>query len=103
MNQTDDLASQLTEKVRGYFPQSVRHLLGYKREVGSDGGAETIVIRGCFPDQLPQVDSRLFALFEGTMTDKKQDTVLIKGKWQGINFDCSSAAKCWRPLPSRTK
>lgn len=92
MNQTDDLASQLTEKVRGYFPQSVRHLLGYKREVGSDGGAETIVIRGCFPDQLPQVDSRLFALFEGTMTDKKQDTVLIKGKWQGIN--CRLQLRC---------
>jgi hypothetical protein len=92
MNQTDELANQLIEKVRGYFPQSVRHLLGYKREAGSDGAAETIVIRGCFPDQLPQVDSKLFALFRGTVTDKKNDTVLIKGKWQGIN--CRLQLRC---------
>ena len=92
MYRTDELANQLVEKVRGYFPQSVRHLLGYKRDSGSDGAAETIVIRGCFPHQFPQVDSRLLALFEGTVTGKQKDAVLIKGKWQGM--DCRLQLRC---------
>ena len=92
MNRTDKLANRLIEKVRGYFPQSVRHFLGYKPDSGSDGAAETIVIRGCFPDRLPQVDSRLLALFEGTVTGKQKDAVLIKGKWQGI--DCRLQLRC---------
>ena len=92
MYRTDELANQLVEKVRGYFPQSMRHLLGYRCESSSDGAAETIIIRGCFPDHFPQVDSRLLALFEGTVTDKQNDAVLIKGKWQGI--DCRLQLRC---------
>ena len=92
MYRTDELANQLVEKVRGYFPQTVRHLIGYKRDSGSDGAAETIVIRGCFPHQLPQVDSRLLALFKGTVTGKQNDSVLIKGKWQGM--DCRLQLRC---------
>jgi hypothetical protein len=92
MNRTDELANQLIEKVREYFPQPVRHFLEYKTETGSNGAAGTIVIRGRFPNQLPQFEPKLLALFDGAVTEKQKDAVLIKGKWQGI--DCRLQLRC---------
>jgi hypothetical protein len=86
MIRNDELASQLIEKVREYFPKPVRNRLECKVEGGSNGTAGTIVIQGRFENQVPQFEPRLLSMFEGAQTEKKKETVTIKGKYQGV--DC---------------
>lgn len=100
MIRNDELASQLIEKVREYFPKPVRDRLGGKVEGGATGTAGTIVIQGRFENQVPQFEPRLLPIFEAAPTEKKQETVTIKGKYQGV--DCQIQLR-WESLAAAAR
>jgi hypothetical protein len=94
MNRTYEIANQLVEKVREYFPKPVRQCFQYRCEAGANGASETIVIYGRFPNQLPQYDPKLLGLIAGVVTNNENDSCQIQGKWQGV--DCRLQLRCER-------
>src|SRR5262249_52008074 len=84
MERKNENATQLFAKVCEYFPKQARNCLDYKTEYGADGNVTAIVIRGRFPKALPQYDAKLLEIISGQVTEQQQDSVVIRGKWQGI-------------------
>jgi hypothetical protein len=92
MDRTNEIASELVEKVREYFPKPIRHCFQYRCEAATNGASETIVIYGRFPNQLPQYDPKLLGLIGGVMTKSDKDSCVIQGKWQGL--ECQLQLRC---------
>jgi hypothetical protein len=83
MDQTNQIANQLIDKVREYFPKPVRNCFSCRCEDGANGTPARIVIVGRFPNQLPTYDAKLLGLIGGKVIEQDNDSCLIQGKWQG--------------------
>ena len=92
MDRTNEIANQLVEKVREYFPKPVRQCLECRCETGTKGTSTTIFIYGRFPNQLPHYDPKLLGLISGVVTEKQKDSCMIQGKWQGL--ECRLQLRC---------
>jgi hypothetical protein len=85
MDRTNEIANQLLEKVREYFPKPIRHCFEYLCEAGAKGACATIIIYGRFPNQVPQqYDAKLLGLIGGVVIENEKDACVIQGKWQRL-------------------